>query len=93
MAAWELLLSTTFPGQLGPVIFFFFWLRHRACGILISQPGIEPTARFGSSEVLTTGLPGKSQSYCFDSSDPARDSWTSLDSEACPGVHLGTQAH
>lgn len=94
MAAWDLLLSTTFPGQLGPVIFFFFFAMPQG----MWDPNFPTRDRtlgpcFGSSEVLTTRLPGKSRSYRFDSSDPARVSWTSLDNEACPRVHLGTQAH
>ena len=32
----------------------------QACGILASQPGIEPTPHELEGEVLTTGPPGKS---------------------------------
>ena len=27
-----------------PVYFFVFWLCHRACGILVPRPGVEPTS-------------------------------------------------
>ena len=45
------------------ILIFTFWLHHVACGILVPQPGIElaPSA----VEVLTTGLPGKSQVCLF----------------------------
>ena len=36
-----------------------------ACGILAPQPGMEPVPPTLEDEVLTTGLPGKSQNYCF----------------------------
>ena len=39
---------------------FFFGLHRAACGILVSQPGIEPTPLQWKLGVLTTGLPGKS---------------------------------
>ena len=41
---------------------FFFWLCRPACGIFVTQPGMERTPRFprlGKSRVLTTGPPGK----------------------------------
>ena len=37
----------------------FWFFGHKACGILVSQPGIEPTAPTMQGEVLTTGLPRK----------------------------------
>ena len=38
-----------------------FWcFGHEAHGILIPQPGMEPTSPALESEVLTTGPPGKS---------------------------------
>ena len=41
---------------------FMFWpLVYEACGILVPQPGIEPTSPALEGEVLTTGPPGKSQ--------------------------------
>ena len=45
------------------ILIFTFWLHHVACGILVPQPGIElaPSA----VEVLTAGLPGKSQVGLF----------------------------
>ena len=33
-----------------------------ACGVLVPLPGIQPTPSALKGEVLTTGLPGKSQS-------------------------------
>ena len=43
-----------------------FWLFGcEACGILASQPGIEPSPPAVGGEVLTTGLPGKSLMSCF----------------------------
>ena len=40
---------------------FKFWFSGReACGILVPQPGIEPTPSALEGEVLTSGLPGKS---------------------------------
>ena len=38
----------------------FWFFDHEACGILVPQPGIEPTTPALAGEVLTTGLPGKS---------------------------------
>ena len=38
----------------------FWFFDHEACGILVPQPGIEPTTSALAGEVLTTGLPGKS---------------------------------
>ena len=40
------------------LLFMFFGCE--ACGILASQPGIEPVPPALEGEVLTTGLPGKS---------------------------------
>ena len=40
-------------------LFLFFGLE--ACGLLTSQPGIEPAAPMLEGEVLTIGPPGKSQ--------------------------------
>ena len=40
-------------------LFHFFGLE--ACGLLTSQPGIEPAAPMLEGEVLTIGPPGKSQ--------------------------------
>ena len=34
---------------------------HEACGVFALQAGIEPSPLVLESEVLTTGLPGKSQ--------------------------------
>ena len=48
-------------------LFFFFWPRHVACGILVPRPGIEPMppAVKAPSPVLTTGPPGKSLRLCI----------------------------
>ena len=37
---------------------FIYWARHKACTILVPQPGIEPMPP--CSGILTTGLPGNS---------------------------------
>ena len=46
------------------LLFFFFlmfWSFGReACGVLVPQPGIEPTPRALEGKVLTIGLPDKS---------------------------------
>ena len=41
----------------------FWFFGHEACGILAPQPGIESVPPALESEVLTTGLPGKSPPY------------------------------
>ena len=43
----------------------FWFFGPEACGILAPRPGIEPTPPALDSEVLTTGLPGKSLSAHF----------------------------
>ena len=40
--------------------FMFWFFGHEACGVLVPQPGIEPTPPALEGKVLTTGLPGKS---------------------------------
>ena len=42
---------------------FNFWPHLVACGILVPQPGIEPTLPALEGEILTTGLPEKSPSF------------------------------
>ena len=37
------------------LFFYIFWLHHTACGILVVQPGIEPTLPRWQHGVLTTG--------------------------------------
>ena len=44
---------------------FIFWLCHGACGILVPQPGIEPTPLQWKHRVPTTGWPGKSCDLYF----------------------------
>ena len=39
--------------------FFFFLPHHVACGVLVPQPGIEPTFTALEGGFLTTGLPGR----------------------------------
>ena len=39
---------------------------HKACGILVSQLGIEPAPPVLEDEVLTTGPPGTSLCYIID---------------------------
>ena len=46
-------------------LFFFFWLHHSACGLLVSRPGSEPRPGQWKCQVLTTGLPGNSQQMLF----------------------------
>ena len=43
----------------------FWFFGPETCGILTSQPGIEPVSSVLEGEVLTTGLPGKSQLFLF----------------------------
>ena len=38
---------------------------HKACGILLPQPGIEPTLPALQGGVLTAGPPGKSLNHLF----------------------------
>ena len=40
--------------------FFFFWPCHAACGILVPQPGIEPTPPALEAQSLNNWTPGKS---------------------------------
>ena len=40
--------------------FFLFLFGHKACGILVPQPGIKPATPALEGKVLTTGPPGKS---------------------------------
>ena len=44
-------------------MFWFFGLK--ACGILASPPGIEPTLPALEDEVVTAGLPGKFQDAIY----------------------------
>ena len=48
---------------------FFFFFGHKAPGILAPGPGIEPATPALEGEVLTTGLPGKSQHSLLHSPD------------------------
>ena len=41
----------------------FWFFGHKACGILAPQPGIKPTPPALEGKVLTTGPPGKSQTF------------------------------
>ena len=41
--------------------FFFFWLYHLACGIIVPWPEIKPGLLAVGHRVLTTGAPGNSQ--------------------------------
>ena len=44
----------------------FWFFSCEALGILAPQPGVEPSPPTLEGEVLTTGLPGKSQDlFCF----------------------------
>ena len=42
----------------GSLVFFFFLLHPRACGMLVPLPGIEPWLRQWKRQVLTAGQPG-----------------------------------
>ena len=44
--------------NLGFFLFFFFWPHDMARGILVSQPGIEPTSHEWKHGILTTGSSG-----------------------------------
>ena len=47
----------------------------KACGILVPQPGIEPTSPALEGRFFTTGLPGKSpKMVIFSNSDPSSKS-------------------
>ena len=52
---WLLLLSLS--------LFFFFWLHHAACGILVPQKRIKPVSPAIKARSLATALPGKSLSF------------------------------
>ena len=43
----------------------FWFCGHETCGILVLQPGIEPTAPALEGKILTTGLLGKSLFFFF----------------------------
>ena len=44
------------------ILFFRFWFfGPKSCGISAPRPGIEPSPPALEGEILTTGLPGKSQ--------------------------------
>ena len=48
------------------LLLFLFWIfGFKACGILVPQPGIEPTSLVLEGKVLTIGPPGKFQWYSF----------------------------
>ena len=50
-----------FKGSFPQVLLILsFWLHPAACGILVPQPKIEPTAPALEGEILTTGPEGKS---------------------------------
>ena len=42
-----------------------FWGGHKAYGILVPRPGIEPALPALEGKVLTTGPPGKSQTLLY----------------------------
>ena len=43
------------------LLFRFWFLGHKTLGVLAPRPGIEPSLPALEGEILTTGLPGKSQ--------------------------------
>ena len=42
---------------------YVFWPRHKACGILVHQPGIKPRAQQRMHRVLITGPPKSSRAF------------------------------
>ena len=42
------------------LLLYFYFFGHEACGTLVPQPGIQPTAPSLGGEVLTAEPPGKS---------------------------------
>ena len=56
---WSLNYCATRDVLLTIICFLFFWPFHVACGILVSQPEIEPEPLDCKHEILTTGPPGK----------------------------------
>ena len=44
-------------------VLYIYIFDQEACGILASQPGMEPTPPALEGKLLTTGLPGKSLSW------------------------------
>ena len=53
-----------FTESVNNIVSILFWfLGYEACGISAPQPGIKPTPSALEGEVLTTGLPGKSQDW------------------------------
>ena len=42
------------------IFIYLFWLCHKACEILVPQPGIKPIPPALEAQILTTELPGKS---------------------------------
>ena len=55
--------NVTWEAQRAPQLTLFvclFWLLCEACGILVSQPGLEPRPLQGKLRVLTTGQPENS---------------------------------
>ena len=63
----RLVFSTTLFFSTCEIIsfFFFFWLCHEACRILIPWAEIEPRPWQWKHQVLTTGPPGNFQLYTF----------------------------
>ena len=52
---------------LDPFSRLIFWLRHKACEMLVPQPGLRPKPLRWKPRVSTTGQPGRSCLFCrFD---------------------------
>ena len=57
----------------------FWFFGHKACGILAPQPGIKPTPPALEGKVLTTGPPGKSQTFLiFDEFKSFEEYWPGI---------------
>ena len=52
------------------ILLLLWFFGHKACGILASQPGMDPTPPALKGEVLTIGSPGKSLDFCSQRPSP-----------------------
>ena len=57
---WMWIISKVFVKFVTIFCFTFWFFSHKAHGILVPQPGIEPTPSALGGEILSTGQPGKS---------------------------------
>lgn len=70
---------------------YFWFLGYKACGLLVPQPGIEPTFSALGGEVLTTGQPGKSPIPHFkgEKTEEVKAEWTFPTSTSNKVMELG----